>query len=175
MAEPSRAPPGGLRVVLEVVGLAVIALVVASAAGVAFVVGVALSTLLWLLDLVPEPVLGAVGAVDPTFLLAMAVLSVVLIAPAEELLFRGAVQGRLRERFGAVPAVAGASLLFGSMHLVNFTGALAPTVATILLLAVVGAVYGAVYERTGNLVVPIAVHATYNVVLLAGTYLGWTG
>ncbi|MDR9382041.1 MAG: CPBP family glutamic-type intramembrane protease [Natronomonas sp.] len=35
----------------------------------------------------------------------------------------------------------------------------------------IGAVFGALYERTGNLAVPILVHAVYNVVLLAISYL----
>lgn len=136
----------------------------------ALVVAMALSALLTALDLVPESVIGDVAADDPTFLLALAGLSVVLVAPAEELLFRGAIQGRLRQRFGPVAAVIGSSLVFGSMHLANYSGAVAPIVAGALLIAAVGVVLGAVYERTGNLAVPIVVHATYNAILLVAAY-----
>lgn len=140
----------------------------------ALLAAVALSSVLVVLDLVPDSVIGEAAATDPTFLLALAVLSVVLVAPAEELLFRGAVQGRLRERFGPVPAVAGASLLFGSIHLTNYSGSLPSVVAGALLIAGVGAVFGALYERTGNLAVPVLTHGCYNVVLLLTSYLSAT-
>lgn len=136
----------------------------------ALVVAVALSLLLAMLDLVPDSVIGDVAAEDPTFLLALAGLTVVLVAPTEELLFRGAIQGRFRERFSPIAAVAGSSLLFGAMHLANYGGEVAPIVAGAALIAAVGAVFGAVYERTDNLVVPIVVHAVYNVVLLVLAY-----
>lgn len=137
----------------------------------ALVLAVALSYILFLLDLVPDSVIGDVAETDPTFLLALAVLSVVIVAPAEELLFRGAVQGRLRERFGAVGAVGGASLLFGSIHLSNYTGDVASIAAGALLIAVIGGVFGVLYERTENLVVPVVTHAVYNVILLVASYI----
>lgn len=136
----------------------------------ALAVAVVLSLALDAAGLVPDSVIGDIGAEDPTFLLALAVLSVVLIAPTEELLFRGAIQGKFRQRFSPVAAVAGSSLLFGAMHLANYGGAIAPILAGAALIAVVGAVLGAVYERSGNLVVPITVHAIYNVVLLVLAY-----
>ena len=147
------------------------ALAVAGGTVVALAAAVALSAVLNALDLVPESVIGDVVTADPTFLLGLAVLSVLVVAPAEELLFRGAVQGTLRERYGPVPAVAGASLLFGSMHLTNYTGALLPVIAGASLIAAVGAVFGALYEWTDNLAVPVAAHATYNTVLLTLSYL----
>lgn len=137
----------------------------------AIVVATGLSVVLTVLDLVPGSVIGEIAAADPTFLLGLAALSVVLVAPAEELLFRGAVQGRLRERFGPVPAIAGASLLFGSIHLTNYTGSLLPVVAGALLIAAVGSVFGALYEYTDNLAVPVATHALYNTLLLGLSYL----
>jgi hypothetical protein len=138
---------------------------------VAIALAIALSIVLSVLDLVPESVIGDVAATDPTFLLGLAALSVVLVAPAEEWLFRGVVQGRLRQRFGPLPAILGSSLLFGSMHLGNYTGALVPVIAGATLIAAVGCVFGALYEYTDNLVVPIATHAIYNVILLSVSYL----
>jgi len=137
----------------------------------ALVAAAALSYVLFVLDLVPDSVIGEIAMVDPTFLLMLAVLSVLIVAPAEELLFRGAVQGRLRERFGSVGAVAGSSLLFGSVHLSNYAGDIMSVTAGALLIAFVGVVFGALYERTENLAVPIFVHAIYNVVLLVTSYL----
>ena len=136
----------------------------------ALVVAVGLSLLLVALNLLPGSVIGDAAATDPTFLLGLAALSVVVVAPVEEFLFRGVIQRRLRDRFGPTPAIAGASLLFGSMHLANYTGRLAPVVAGAFLIAAVGAVFGTVYERTDNLVVPILAHAAYNVTLLLVSY-----
>jgi membrane protease YdiL (CAAX protease family) len=144
---------------------------VAGGTVVALGVAIGLSYVLSLLGLVPGSVIEDVGLRDPTFFLALAALSVVLVAPAEEFLFRGVIQGRLRSRFGPRSAIAGASLLFGAMHLSNYTGSFPPIVAGALLIAVIGAIFGALYERTGNLAVPIVVHATYNVVLLGISYL----
>lgn len=108
---------------------------------------------------------------EPVLALALIALSIALIAPAEELLFRAAIQGRLRQSFGRWPAIAGASLLFGAMHLLNFQGSL---LGAVLGAAVVGAVsllWGYVRERTGNVAVPMLVHGLYNAVLLGYSYL----
>lgn len=141
----------------------------------ALVAAAGLSYGLVLLDLVPDSVIGEAAATDPTFLLALALLSLVLVAPAEEFLFRGAIQGRLRERFGPVPAIGAASLLFGSLHLANYSGSVGSVVAGALLIAAVGAIFGTLYELTDNLVVPVLVHGFYNAVLLLTSYLAAGG
>jgi len=145
--------------------------VVAGGVVAALVVAITLSLVLAALDLVPGSVVAETASADPTFLLGLAALSVLVVAPAEELLFRGAIQGRLGQRFGPITAIAVASLLFGSLHLANYTGSLGPILAGAGLIACVGAVFGALYEYTENLAVPIAVHATYNVLLLVAGYL----
>lgn len=110
-------------------------------------------------------------AEEPAVALGLAVLSILLVAPAEELLFRGAIQGRLRRAFGPTGAIAGASLLFGSIHLANFTGSVVGAAVGAGVVTVGGAVFGIVYERTGNLLVPVVAHAAYNTTLLVMAYL----
>ncbi|MFP8955779.1 CPBP family intramembrane glutamic endopeptidase [Natrialbaceae archaeon A-CW3] len=126
--------------------------------------------LLEVLDLLPESVIEETAEIDPVFFLILAALSIVLVAPAEEFLFRGVIQGRLRQSFGSVGAVLGSSLLFGMMHLPNYTGSLAEILMGGLLITIVGVVFGALYEYTENLTVPIAIHAIYNTVLLVSAY-----
>lgn len=138
---------------------------------VALVLATGLSVLLAALDLVPGSVIEESGRIDPNFFLGVAVLSVLIVAPAEEYLFRGVVQGRLRETFGPVGAVVGSSLLFGSVHLTNYTGSVPQVVAGVLLIAGTGAVLGTLYEVTDNLTVPIVTHALYNVVLAGTAYV----
>lgn len=142
--------------------------------GSALLVAISLSQLLSTFGLLPGSVIGDTATTNPTFLLGLAALSVLVIAPVEEFVFRGVIQGRLRATVGPVPAIIGASLLFGSLHLVNYSGNPAGIVAGALLIAAVGSVFGALYEYTGNLAVPVLVHAIYNVVLLLSSYLAIT-
>ncbi|MFC6976552.1 type II CAAX endopeptidase family protein [Halomicroarcula sp. GCM10025709] len=107
----------------------------------------------------------------PWVALALAGLSIVLVAPAEELLFRGAIQGRLRKSFGPVGAVGGASVIFGSIHLLNYTGSIVGALSGVVIVTVGGAIFGTIYERTGNLLVPIGAHGGYNAVLLTVAFL----
>lgn len=137
----------------------------------ALALAVGLSLLLAALGLTPGSVIEDAVTAQPRLLLALAALSLVLVAPAEEFLFRGVIQTRLRRAFGPVGAVAGASLLFGSLHLTNYVGTFGPVVAGALLITSVGAVFGVLYERTGNLVVPILTHGIYNVVLFTIGFL----
>ncbi|MGM0370988.1 MAG: CPBP family intramembrane glutamic endopeptidase [Halobacteriota archaeon] len=140
----------------------------------ALITAVALSALLVTFDLLPGSVISETATTNPTYLLGLAALSVLIVAPVEEFVFRGVIQRRLRNQFGPVPAIIGASLLFGSMHLVNYTGNPVPIIAGALLISSIGAIFGAVYERTENLFVPVLVHAIYNVILLVTSYLATT-
>jgi hypothetical protein len=91
-----------------------------------------------------------------------------LIGPAEELFFRGAVQGNLRTAFGPVAAIGLTSLLFGTVHITGFLSAgvaISPAVLGSLSLNVLSAiVFGALYERSGNLTVPVIAHGLTNAV-----------
>ena len=136
----------------------------------ALTTAVVFSQLLLYFDLMPESVIEEIAETSPIFLIVLAILSVVLIAPAEELLFRGAIQGRLRKRLGSFPAIALASILFGSLHLFNYAGDILPIIMTTGLIVVIGGIIGYLYERTQNLAVPILIHAIYNFVLLVPSY-----
>ncbi|SFR36715.1 CPBP family intramembrane glutamic endopeptidase [Halogeometricum limi] len=108
---------------------------------------------------------------DPRLLVVFAVLSILLVAPAEELLFRGAIQGRLRRTFGPVAAVVGAGLLFAALHVLNFGTLNSGAAVALVAIFTVGCLLGWAYERTENLVVPVVIHALYNSVLFVGTYV----
>ncbi|MBV0924303.1 CPBP family intramembrane metalloprotease [Halomicroarcula limicola] len=138
----------------------------------ALVAAVVLSVVVTALGVAPEgSVFDDPIMADPRVALGLAALSVVLVAPAEELLFRGAIQGRLRESFGPAAAVGLASLVFGSTHLLNYTGSVVGALGGVAIVTVGGVIFGTIYERTGNLLVPVVAHGGYNAVLLVGTYL----
>jgi len=108
---------------------------------------------------------------DPAVVLALAVLSLLVIGPAEEYLFRGVIQRRLARSMSAAAAILGTSLLFVIPHAIGYLGG----VQGVLLLSLVpfslAIVMGALYERFNNLSVPILAHGLYNATLFMTTYL----
>lgn len=97
------------------------------------------------------------------FLALMATgLGTVIITPfGEELLFRGFIQRIFQRNMQGYLAVALSSIVFGLCH---FSIALLPGV--ILL----GALFGYLFYRTGNLLYPVVAHALYNLVSLIRLY-----
>lgn len=107
----------------------------------------------------------------PSVLLVMIPLSFLLIGPGEELLFRGVIQGTLRRVFSAPAAIVLASATFAPAHIISLQGGIGALAVSISVLFVPGLVFGYVYERTGNLVVPALSHGAYNATLFGLLYL----
>jgi membrane protease YdiL (CAAX protease family) len=82
----------------------------------------------------------------------------ILAGFGEEGLFRGLLQGWLAESLSPVAGLVIASTLFGLLHFV--------TPAYALLAGLLGLYLGILYLVTGNLVVPIVVHALYDFLAL---------
>ena len=122
-----------------------------------------------------EPAMNAlaeIGMEDRRVFLVLVPLAFLVIGPAEELLFRGVVQRILRRAFGGAAAVLLASLIFAAAHLLAVTGGgPGAAAAAVALLFLPSLVLGASYERTGNLAVPILVHASYDSILFIALYL----
>ncbi|WP_225335134.1 CPBP family intramembrane glutamic endopeptidase [Halomicrobium urmianum] len=110
------------------------------------------------------------GQQDPRLFLYMIPITILLVGPGEELLFRGAVQGLLRRAFGPAPAIAGASVLFGTAHVVALIGSDTGIFTYIAVAAILGVILGSVYEYTDNIVVPIVVHGFWNAMIFAAQY-----
>lgn len=116
---------------------------------------------------------GIVDAGRPELLLLLATLSVAFTGPGEELLFRGAIQGRLRASMGPLAAIGGASALFAVVHLMAFRG---PGVEVVLAqIFVLTLLLGAAYERRDNILVPALIHGLYNATQFLLTYVGAAG
>ncbi|UPM42315.1 CPBP family intramembrane glutamic endopeptidase [Halocatena salina] len=114
--------------------------------------------------------------VRPQLLLYLIPLAIVLIGPGEELLFRGAVQGRLRRSFSALPAIGLASALFGLVHVPAVVASSPVGVGSYVLTTfVLGVVLGGLYEHTDNLLVPALAHGVYNAILFGTLYVSLTG
>jgi membrane protease YdiL (CAAX protease family) len=113
------------------------------------------------------------GEQDPRVFLLLVPLSFLFIGPGEELLYRGVVQGRLRESFGPWVAIGIASAIFAAVHVFSLQGA--GKLAYLAILLVLSPVLGAAYEWTDNLVVPALIHGAFNAVQFYAAYLGATG
>jgi len=111
---------------------------------------------------------------QPRLFLYYVPVAVALVAPAEELLFRGLVQGLFRRSYGVAPGIVIAAVVFGLVHYPALTGA-GSSEAYVLVVVLAGAVLGIAYEYTHNLLVPIAVHAAWNAVVYLVGYYGAVG
>lgn len=111
---------------------------------------------------------------NPALLLPLIPLSVLVTGPAEELLFRGVIQTRLKEALGVVAAVVAASAVFALVHIPAYaagSGLSADLATTLVILFLLGGFLGAVYEHTGNLVVPAVAHGLYNAIIFGSSYV----
>lgn len=114
----------------------------------------------------------APGSVEAA-LLALVVLSILVIGPSEELLFRGVIQRYLSEAFSVTGAIVVSSILFAAIHAPTFL--LAGPGATGLLagaaIFVISVTLGYSYAVTDNLLVPALVHGVYDATLFGVMYV----
>ncbi|MFB6143578.1 MAG: lysostaphin resistance A-like protein [Halorientalis sp.] len=157
---------------VRVPGIREVGIVVAGVVG-AFVYLYAASFLLQYLGAqTAENQVVQLGIENPEVLLWLIPAAYVFIGPGEELLFRGVVQGRLRETFSAPVAIVLASVIFASIHFMALSGSASTTakLTTIAVLLGPSLILGTTYELSENIVVPAVIHGTYDAVLFAALY-----
>ncbi|HKJ58990.1 MAG TPA: type II CAAX endopeptidase family protein [Halobacteriales archaeon] len=109
-----------------------------------------------------------------TIVLLLVPISIVVVGPAEELLFRGVIQRYLEGGFTRTWAILGTGVLFSLVHLpTTFLADPNPAAVatTLVLLFGLSLVLSYLYAWTGNLVVPILAHGLYDALLFALAYL----
>lgn len=109
---------------------------------------------------------------NPDVLLVLIPLAFLAIGPGEELLFRGIIQSSLREQFSAPTAIVLASAMFAPAHIVSLIGSPTALLVSVSVLFVPSLVFGAAYERTGNILVPALIHGAYNATIFGFIYIG---
>ncbi len=117
-------------------------------------------------------------AADPSMALLFIPLSLLVVGPAEEFLYRGVIQTRLADVFDTGSAVGIAAVVFAVVHILAYfdPGNVAGTLVTVfVILLPLGAILGAVYEYTGNLFVPMLAHGLYNAITFGLAYLDAIG
>lgn len=131
----------------------------------------------WLLGVLSiesaESVLATQGAQQPVYYLYLIPVTIVLVGPVEELVFRGLIQGVLRESIGTTPAIVAASLIFAGVHVGAYSGG--GLGATLVFIAGLGGVLGILYERSRSITAVAVVHGLFNAVQFAGLYLTTAG
>jgi len=122
---------------------------------------------------VDQTVTQDLGADQGTAGLLLAGFMVVVVAPfAEEFFFRGFFYRALRTRFPILIAALIDGLLFGAIHF-DFSGA--DALLIVPPLAVLGFLFCLLYERTGTLFAPVALHSLNNSIAYAAQVNdGWT-
>ncbi|MFP4632237.1 MAG: CPBP family intramembrane glutamic endopeptidase [Halobacteriota archaeon] len=114
---------------------------------------------------------------NPVLALYLVPVSILVIGPMEELLFRGLIQTYLGEYFDVEVAVVLASLVFAAVHLGPY-GVQAESLGHVLVPVSVtfvgGLVFGWLYEVRGNLVAPAAAHGFYNAIQFGLLYVAIT-
>jgi uncharacterized protein len=109
----------------------------------------------------PQQVVDDLGANRSTGLLVLGAFLVIWIAPVcEEIVFRGFLFRVLRVRLGFWLAAVIDGVLFGLVH---------GSLVILPVLAFLGVVLCWVYERTGTLFAPIAIHALNNAIAYGAT------
>lgn len=110
------------------------------------------------------------GRSKPHLFLVLMPVSILLVGPGEELLFRGIVQTRLRGAFSSRQAVVVGSVLFAGVHLFSVVGSWPERLVAVLVLMLPSLAFGFAYERRRNLWVPALAHGFYDFVLLGFAY-----
>ncbi len=142
-------------------------------ASVAFYVFVSLAIQLLSLPASENQVASFIGD-DQTMILVMIAIVFFFNAPAEEFLYRNVVQKRLYDAFPRLQAVAIASLVFGLIHFPVYAVSSPSLLATMVPVTVVmggAAIFGYLYAKTDNLLVPIAAHAAFNALQFGLLYI----
>ncbi|ELZ39698.1 hypothetical protein C463_16681 [Halorubrum californiense DSM 19288] len=93
---------------------------------------------------------------QPELIIPGLVIMFVIMAPLEELLYRGVIHETLTGALGSRGRVLVSALLFGGIHVFLSGG-----FVSLLFTSIFGLILGAAYERTENLAVPILTHAGF--------------
>lgn len=116
----------------------------------------------WMESMGIEPLQDAVAILqhsDDPRIIGLMIVTAVIVAPiCEEIVFRGYVYPVLKRFSGAVPAAFLSALIFGAAH---------GNLAILLPLSLLGILLVWIYEKTGSIWAPIAVHFCFNAATVA--------
>lgn len=106
----------------------------------------------------------------PELALVLAATSLVVTAPAEEFLFRGAIQSRLLEEFSARVSIGLTAALFGVLHFTSLSGTPVGVVTAVVVAVALSTGLGIAYHKSSSIATPIVMHGVYNALFLVSVY-----
>lgn len=99
-------------------------------------------------------------------------ISLLVVGPAEELVYRNLVQKTLARGMGVLPAVLGASAIFAIAHFPAYASPdLQATLGSLVVVFALSCILGAIYARTRNLPAVALLHGAYDVVAFVDIFL----
>jgi membrane protease YdiL (CAAX protease family) len=99
-------------------------------------------------------------------------ISILVVGPAEELVYRNLVQKTLAEGFQTMLAVVGASVIFAIAHLPAYlTSDPIATAGSLTVVFLLSCILGGVYAQTRNLMTVALVHGMYDAVAFADVFV----
>lgn len=105
------------------------------------------------------------------FLLLIPVM-IFLVAPVEEYLFRGILQGAIRKNFTKKVAILSSGVIFGLFHIVALISTnVLSLIFPLLGLSLLGILLAYVYEKYQNMLIPVVAHGVYNSTVLLSSFL----
>jgi len=110
----------------------------------------------------------------PQILLVLAPLSLLIVGPGEELLYRNVVQKSLYETFSRRGAIFIASVIFASVHVLAYGGGVAPPLALLAgILAAIPfvALLGMLYLRAGDSSGPAVAYGLLALLIAVGIFV----
>jgi membrane protease YdiL (CAAX protease family) len=91
-------------------------------------------------------------------IVALRILAIGLLGPiAEELIFRGVIYGRLAPKIGVPATIVSVAIVWGLIHLAN-----GYAWTTIVLICIDGLLLGYARQKSGSVLVPMAMHSLAN-------------
>jgi len=113
---------------------------------------------------------------DPRFLLIMMGLSLLIIGPSEEFIFRNLVQKRMYDSFSKVSSVIMSSVLFALVHYPAYaSGPISEVVLSLVTVFSISITLGGIYAWTEDLVIVSLIHGMYNASIFGQWYLSLVG
>lgn len=136
------------------------------------VVNMLLSMIYTLLDLeLAENAIFQIADENPIYILYLIPVMLLAVGPVEEFLFRGILQGVLRNTYGVNISLFITSLIFGIIHIPAAGGLHPPALLYVITTFSLGLLLGYIYEEQKSIIIPIVAHGVYNSILLVGAYI----
>ncbi len=107
---------------------------------------------------------------NPVYILYFVPIMLLFIGPIEEFLFRGILQGVLRDFYGVNKGLILASFVFGLIHIPAAGGISQGALVYVITTFLLGLILGYIYEKKKSILIPSIIHGAYNSILLIGYY-----